>query len=91
MGLPGKCPTFLTLVHCFIMELTNRLWFLLITTELKLTADKIIFLRKIIYLGVLGLCCCLVFSLVASSGSCSLVVVHGLPIAVDSLAAKHGL
>ena len=46
MGLPGKSPNSLTLVHCFIMELTNRIWFLLITTELKLTADKIIFLRK---------------------------------------------
>ena len=78
MGLPGKSPNLLTLVHCFIMELTNRLWFLLITTELKLTADKIIFLRKIIYLGVLGLCCCLVFSLVASSGGCCLVVVRGI-------------
>ena len=83
MGLPGKSPTLLTLVHCFIMELTNRLWFLLITTELKLTADKIIFLRKIIYLGVLGLCCCLVFSLVASSGGCCLVVVHGILVVLS--------
>ena len=78
MGLPGKSPTLLTLFDCFIVELTNKLWFLLITTELKLTADKIIFLRKIIYLGVLGLCCCLVFSLVASSRGWCLVVVRGI-------------
>ena len=78
MGLPGKSPNLLTLVHCFIMELTKRLWFLLITTYLKFTADKVIFFRKIIYLGVLGLCCCLVFSLVASSGGCCLVVVRGI-------------
>ena len=50
MGLPGKSPTLLTLVHCFIMELTNRLWFLLITTELKLTADKIFFFFQKNYL-----------------------------------------
>ena len=54
MGLPGKSPNLLTLVHCFIMELTKRLWFLLITTELKLTADKIIFFKKNYLFGCSG-------------------------------------
>ena len=79
MGLPGKSPTLLTLVDCFIVELRHKLWFLLVTTYPKLTKDKNhYFFRKIIYLGVLGLCHCLVFSLVARSGGCSLVVVHGI-------------
>ena len=54
MGLPGKSPTLLTLVHCFIMALTNRLWFLLITMELKLTADKITFFQKNYLFGCSG-------------------------------------
>ena len=48
MGLPGKSPTLLTLFDCFIVELTNKLWFLLVTTYLKLPKDKIIiFLEKL--------------------------------------------
>ena len=77
-GTAREVPNFTNLGSLFIVELSNKLWFLLITTYLKFTADKVIFFRKIIYLGVLGLCCCLVFSLVASSGGCSLVVVHGI-------------
>ena len=46
-GTAREVPTLLTLVHCFIVELTNKLWFLLITTYLKLTADKIIFLEQL--------------------------------------------
>ena len=45
----------------------------------------------LIIFGCAGSHCCTGFSLVLVSGSCSLVVVHGLPLAVDSLAAKHGL
>ena len=43
------------------------------------------------FLAVLGLCCCMGFSLVASSRSYSLVVVCGLLIAVASLVAEHRL
>ena len=49
------------------------------------------FMYLFIIFGCAGSHCCAGFSLVVASGSCSLVVVHGLPIAVDSLAAKHGL
>ena len=41
--------------------------------------------------AVLGLCCCVGFSLVAASGGHSPVVVCGLLIAVASLVAEHGL
>ena len=40
--------------------------------------------------AVLGLCCCVGFSLVVASGGCSLVVVHEL-IAVTSLIVEHRL
>ena len=49
--------------------------------------DSIIFL----FLAVLGLCCCVVFSLVAECGGCSLVEVLGLLIAVASLVEEHRL
>ena len=50
------------------------------------------FLYNFIYLflAVLGLCCCVGFSLVAESGGYSLVVMHGLLIAVVFLVVKHG-
>ena len=40
---------------------------------------------------MLGLHCCVDFSLVAVSGDSSLVAVHGLLIVVASLVAEHGL
>ena len=49
--------------------------------------------KKFIYLFILavpGLCCCAGFSLVAEGGGYSLVVVHGLLVAVVSL-VEHGL
>ena len=42
-------------------------------------------------LAVLGLYCCMGFSLVAVSRGYSLVAVHGLLIAVASLAVEHRL
>ena len=36
-----------------------------------------------LFLAVLGLCCCLGSSLVAASGGCSLIAVHGLLIAAQ--------
>ena len=44
-----------------------------------------------IYLAVLGLCCCVGLSLVAASGDCSLIAVHGFLILVASLITEHGL
>ena len=44
-----------------------------------------------VLLAVLGLCCCLDFSLVARNRASSLGVVHRLLIAVASLVAEHGL
>ena len=41
-------------------------------------------------LAILGLGCCVGFSLVVASGGYSLAAVHGLPIAVVSL-VEHGL
>ena len=51
------------------------------------------FLKQIIFLflAVLGLCCCTGFSLVVVSRACSLIAMHGLLIAVVSLAAEHQL
>ena len=42
-------------------------------------------------MAVLGLGCCMGFSLVAVSGGYCLVEVHGLLIAVACLVAEHGL
>ena len=52
----------------------------------------LVFLYNFIYLflAVLGLRCCVGFSLVAESGGYSLVMAHGLLIAVAFLAVKHG-
>ena len=44
-----------------------------------------------LFLAVLGLRCCTGFSLVAVSGGCSLVAVHGLLIAVASFVVKRRL
>ena len=44
-----------------------------------------------IYLAVLGLCCCVGLSLVAASGDCCLIAVHGFLILVASLITEHGL
>ena len=45
----------------------------------------------ILLLAVLGLCCCMGFSLVAVRGGYSLVLVCGLIIMVASLVVEHGL
>ena len=44
-----------------------------------------------LFLVVLGLCCCVGFSLVAANGGYSLVVMCGLLIVVASLVVEHGL
>ena len=44
-----------------------------------------------LFMAMLGLCGCVGFSLVAASNGYSLVVVHGLLIAVASLVAEHRL
>ena len=44
-----------------------------------------------LFLAVLGLCCCVGFSLVAASGRYSLVAVHRLLTAVAPLVAEHWL
>ena len=58
-------------------------------------SEKLTFLKKLIhvliYLAVLGLHCCMVFSLVALSGGYSLVAMHGILIGVASLVAEHRL
>ena len=44
-----------------------------------------------LFLAVLGLCCCMGFSLLSASSGYSLVMLLRLPIAVASLVAEHGL
>ena len=44
-----------------------------------------------LFMAVLGLCCCVGFSLVAVSKSYSLVGLRGFLTVVASLVAKHGL
>ena len=44
-----------------------------------------------LFLAVLGLCCCLGFSLVVSSEGYALVVLLRLLITVASLVTEHGL
>ena len=44
-----------------------------------------------LFLVVLGLCCCVSLSHIVVSGGCSLVAVHGPPIAMASLLVAHGL
>ena len=48
------------------------------------------FLLQFIF-GSAGLCCCMGFSLLSVSSGYSLVMLLGLPIAVASLVAEHGL
>ena len=50
-----------------------------------------VFIFIYLLLAVLGLCCCAGFSPVAASRGYSLVAVHGLLVAVASLAVKLGL
>ena len=50
-----------------------------------------LFLKIVLFLAVLVLCCCAGFSLDAASKGSSLVAVLGLLIVVASLAAEHGL
>ena len=45
----------------------------------------------VLFLAVLGLCCCAGFSLVAATKGCSLVAVRRLLIMVASLVAEHRL
>ena len=63
------------------------------TTFLKLLAFFCFFFKQKFYLflAVLGLFCCVGFSLVAASGGYSPVAVLRLLIAVASLVAEHGL
>ena len=49
------------------------------------------FLRLYLYLAVLGLRCYMEFSVVVASEGYSIVVVHGLLIAMASLVAQHVL
>ena len=49
------------------------------------------FFFNIYLLAVLGLHCYTGFSLVAETRGYSLVALHGLPVAVASLVAEHGL
>ena len=44
-----------------------------------------------LFMAVLGLCCCVGFSLGTEKGGYSPVAVQGLLIAVASLVAEHGL
>ena len=44
-----------------------------------------------LFLALLGLCCCMGFSLVVPSGGYSLVAVYRASLAVASLAVEHGL
>ena len=44
-----------------------------------------------LFLAVLGLHCCVGFSLIVASGGHSLATVHRLLIAVASLVVEHGL
>ena len=54
--------------------------------------DVLHFLKKFyLFIAVLGLRCCLGFSLGAAGGGYSLVVVHRLLTEVASLVAEHGL
>ena len=59
---------------------------------LKSSLDSFFFKACIyLFLAVLGLHCCAGFSLVAASGSCSLVAVGRHLIVVASLVAEHRL
>ena len=49
------------------------------------------FIIYLLFLTVLGLCCCTDFALVVASRGYSLVAVHGLLIVVASLVAEHRL
>ena len=56
--------------------------------------STILFIKNfflILFLAVLGLCCCPCLSLVAVSGGCSLVVMCRLLLEVAFLVVEHGL
>ena len=70
---------------------------LLLTSVFALGSSKVavgffgFFFKLILFLAVLGLCCCTGFSLVVASGGYSPVAVPGLLIVVASLVAEPGL
>ena len=45
----------------------------------------------VLFFAMLGLCCCMGFSLVVASGDYSLIALHRLLIVVASLFSEHGL
>ena len=45
----------------------------------------------VLFFAMLGLCCCMGFSLVVASGGYSLIALHRLLIVVASLFSEHGL
>ena len=45
----------------------------------------------VLFFAVLGLCCCMAFSLVVASGDYSLITLHRLLIIAASLFSEHGL
>ena len=58
----------------------------------KVEMSHFIFYNAIyLFMAVLGLCCCVSFSLVAVNKSYSLVGLGGFLTVVASLVAKHGL
>ena len=75
--------------HCAYMELSLKTFQQFDEVNFH---SPTLFLRLILYLfmAVLGLHCCLGFSVVGASGSCFLVAVRGLLIAVASL-VEHRL
>ena len=78
---------FLGYSMCKIMSSDNKDHFLFSNLDIFL---KII-LKFYLFLAMLGLHCCVDFSLVAASKGYSLVVVSRLLIAMASLGEEHGL
>ena len=78
----------------YIKHLLNSLEDILGVRERKLKpwdTSKAFLIYFILFLAVLGLYCCMGFSLVAVIRGYSLVAVHGLLIVVASLAVEHKL
>ena len=67
--------------------LINKFYIYISTSPLSAIFLKHKFIH--LFMAVLGLCCCVVLSLVVAGTGCSPVAVHGLLMAVASLLAEH--
>ena len=92
-------PAFLLPSHFELRDGSVKRWVFIQNTDsqtLNWAWGSVLFFKKkkfsfFIYLTLVGVCCCVDFSLVAESRGYALTAVHGLLVVVASLVAEHRL